>query len=99
MMPFVQIIEFQTDKIDEYNATVDAWLKSSAGRRTPTRSTLTQDRDRPGTYMTIVEFPSYEEAMENSNQPETGEFSARLAALCKGAPTFRNLDVVRQEDM
>jgi quinol monooxygenase YgiN len=99
MMPFVQIIEFQTDNIDEYNATVDEWLKSSAGQRTPTRSTLSQDRDHPGTYMTIVEFPSYEAAMENSNRSETGEFAARLAALCKGEPTFRNLDVVRQEDL
>ncbi len=98
-MPFLQIMEFQTDKIDEFNATVDNWLKTSADWRTSTRATLSQDRDHPGTYVNVVEFPSYEAAMENSNRPETGEFAASLAKLCNGQPTFRNLDVVRQEEM
>lgn len=61
--------------------------------------TLTQDRDRPGTYLQMVEFPSYEAAMENSNRPETGRFAERLAALCSGPPVFRNLDVVRVEEL
>ncbi len=98
-MPFVQLIEFQTDRIDEFNALIDEWLKASDGWRAPTRATVTADRDRPGTYLQIVEFPSYEEAMENSNRPETGEFAQRVAALCKGDQVFRNLDVVRREDM
>ena len=56
----------------------------------PSRS----DRDRPGYYFSIIEFDSYEEAMENSNRPETSEFAAQMAKLCDGPPTFRNLDVV-----
>jgi quinol monooxygenase YgiN len=98
-MPFVQLIEFQTDRIDEFDALIDEWLKTSADWRTATRATLAQDKDRPGTYLQIVEFPSYEAAMENSNRPETGEFSQRLASLCKGETTFRNLDVRRREEM
>jgi quinol monooxygenase YgiN len=98
-MPFVQLIEFQTNKIDEFNATADEWLEASAGWRTATRATLTQDRDRPGTYLQLVEFPSYEAAMENSNRPETAKFADRLAALCDGPPSFRNLDVERLDDM
>ena len=98
-MPFVQLIEFQTEKIDEFNATVDAWLKESAEWRTSTRATLNLDRDRPGTYLQVVEFPSYEAAMENSNRPETAKFAERLAALCSAPAVFRNLDVVRQDDM
>jgi hypothetical protein len=43
-----------------------------------------------------VEFPSYEEAMANSELPETAEFAARLMELCDGPPTFRNLDVLRE---
>jgi len=35
--------------------------------------------------------------MANSNMAETGEFAAQLASLCDGPPTFRNLDVVREE--
>jgi hypothetical protein len=96
---FVQVIEFRTDRIDEVNALIDEWIKTSEEWRTPTRGTLGSDRDQPGTYIQIVEFPSYELAMENSNRPETGEFASRLAALCLGEATFRNLDVVRSETM
>lgn len=45
----------------------------------------------------MVEFPSYDEAMANSDLPETGEFAQRLTALCEGPPAFRNLDLVRQD--
>jgi hypothetical protein len=34
--------------------------------------------------------------MENSKRPETGDFAGRMAALCTGPPTFRNLDVERE---
>jgi quinol monooxygenase YgiN len=98
-MSFVQLIEFQTDRIDEFVATVDEWLGTSRDWRTATRGTLTEDRDRPGTYVQIVEFPSYEAAMENSNHPETAAFADRLAALCRGPAAFRNLDVRRVDDM
>lgn len=38
-----------------------------------------------------------EEAMANSNLPETGEFAAQLAPCCAtGPPTFRNLKVLRE---
>ena len=96
-MAFVQLIEFQSDRIDEMDALLDDWLKASAGWRTHTRALVTEDRERQGTYVEIVEFPSYEAAMENSNRPETADFAKRLAALCKGEPSFRNLDVRRVE--
>ena len=98
-MPFLELIEFQTDRIDEFDATVDEWLITSAGWRTATRAMRTQDRDKPGTYMQIVEFPSYEAAMENSNRPETGKFAEHLASLCTAPPTFRNLEVERVDDI
>ena len=98
-MSFLQVIEFQTDRIDQFNAAVDEWLAASAGWRTATRATTTQDREKPGTYVQIVEFPSYEAAMENSNRPETGKFAERLVSLCTGPPTFRNLDVERVDEM
>ncbi len=98
-MTFIQIIEYKTDRIDELNSAMDEWLAATEGTRTASRSTQAQDRDQPGTYVNIVEFPSYESAMENSNKPATGEFAARLAALCDGPATFRNLDVTREEQM
>jgi hypothetical protein len=59
----------------------------------------TRDRGKPDTYLQIVEFPSYDAAMENFNRPETGTFAERLASLCTAPPTFRNLEVERVDDM
>jgi hypothetical protein len=37
--------------------------------------------------------------MENSSRPETGEFAAFLAEISDSALSFRNLDVLREEDL
>lgn len=96
-MKFIQIIEFTTSRIDELNQLMDEWLASTEGKRTTVRALETRDRDRDGTYLSIVEFPSYEQALENSNLPETTAFAESMAKLCDGPPVFRNLDVVRDE--
>jgi hypothetical protein len=98
-MPFIQIIEYKTTRIDELNAALDAWLEKTKGSRAATRGVQTRDRDSADVYVQIVEFPSYEEAMANSKLPETAAFASQLAALCEGPPTFRNLDVIREEQM
>ena len=97
-MRFVQTIEFKTSRIDEINQLLDEWLASSEGNRIPTSGLMTRDRDRDDTYVQIVEFPSYEEAMANSNRAETNAFAERMAKLCDGPAVFRNLDVVREDD-
>jgi hypothetical protein len=101
-MGFVQIIEFQTSRLDEVEALgrdisdkLDDGRPSSPTRTTivADRTTIAADRDRPGYYLNIVEFASYEAAMENSSHPEIGELAARLAKLCDSPPKFHNLDV------
>ena len=92
MAGFIQIIVFTTSKIDEIRALADEYR--AAGTGNVGRANFTADRDNPNTYCNIVEFESYEAAMENSNRPETGEFAAKLAALCDSPPKFYNLDVV-----
>ncbi|MFE3204836.1 hypothetical protein ACWGR4_32050 [Embleya sp. NPDC055664] len=94
-MTFIQIIEYRTTRIDEFDAALDDWVAKNEGHRIATRAAQTRDLDRENVYLNIVEFPSHELAMENSNRPETAEFAARLAELCDGQPTFRNLDVLR----
>lgn len=98
-MAFIQIIEYRTSRIDELNAALDGWLEATKSKRAATRGTQTRDRDASDTYVQIVEFPSYEEAMANSKLPETGEFAAKLESLCDGSPKFRNLDVLRADAM
>ena len=96
-MAFIQLMEFNTSKLDQIQELFDQWLESTKGKRTAQRMVLTQDRDSANTYIEIVEFPSYEEAMKNSNLPETQEIGGKLFALCDSEPKFRNLDVVRIE--
>ena len=98
-MSFIQIIEFTTSRADELDALLDEWLQKTEGKRTATRGIEARDRDRPNTYVQIIEFPSYEQAMANSELPETAEVATHLAELCDGPPTFRNLEVAREMQM
>lgn len=98
-MKFAQIIEFATGRIDEFNARLDEWMARSDGHRIPHRAVLRRDRDAPDRYVLMVEFASWEQGMENSGRPEAGEFAAFLAGISDGALTFRNLDVLREEDL
>jgi len=99
VVAFIQIIELTSTKIGEIEALVKVWEAATEGRRSARRATVTKDRDRPNTYIQIVEFPSYEAAMANSELTETTLFAARLAELCEGPLVFRNLDVVSVEQM
>ena len=94
---FIQLIQFQTDKMEEGKKHVDAYLAATEGRRTVERSILCQDRDKPGHYVNIVFFDSYEDAMKNSEMPETGELAAKLGELSTGPQVFSNLDVVFEQ--
>jgi hypothetical protein len=96
---FIQIIEITTSRIDEVEALTEEWRAQTEGRRQATRAITTQDRDRPNTYIQLVDFPSYEAAMSNSDLPETSAFAEQLTKLCDSPPSFRNLDVRRVEEL
>jgi hypothetical protein len=98
-MKFAQIIEFTTSQIDDFNTRLDAWMTTSQGHRIPHRAVLRRDRDADNVYLLTVEFTSYDQAMENSGRPETSEFAAFLSEISEGALRFRNLDVLREEDL
>jgi hypothetical protein len=98
-MAFVQVIEFTTTKVAEAEELMSGWVAATQGRRSAQRSLLTQDRERADTYVQVVEFPSYEEAMANSALPETAALARKLSALCTSGPSFRNLDVLRADQL
>lgn len=98
-MKFTQTIEFETSRIDEFNARLDDWMAKTEGHRIPHRAVLREDRDAENLYLLMVEFSSYEQGMENSSRPETGEFAAFLAEISDRALKFRNLEVLREEDL
>jgi quinol monooxygenase YgiN len=95
MGSFIQVIEYDTSRIDEIRVLGEkVRAERSAEEGGPRTIRVTEDRDKPGRYYTIVEFESYEKAMENSSNPATQAFSAQLAELVDGPPTFYNLNVL-----
>lgn len=96
-MTFVQVIDYETTRFDEMNALIDRWAEQASGKRTVTHTLIGRDRDSKTHYVDLVEFPSYEEAMRNSQLPETDRMFQEMVALCEGMPKFMNLDVVRDE--
>ena len=96
-MAFIQIMEYQTTHPREVDALMDEWIEATEGKRTATHDMHTQDRDNPGRYVDIVEFPSYELAMRNSELPETQRIAAKMRDLCESDVRFLNLDVLRDE--
>jgi hypothetical protein len=98
-MGFVQIIDYTTSKFDEMQKLGEEWEAAASGDSKARRRVLCADRDKPGRYLNIVFFDSYEEAMENSSLPQTQDFAERMAALADGPATFYNLDVVEDRSM
>ena len=90
---FVQLIEFDTDRIGEWDAIADRWAGAIGTQRAVRWSLLGADRDRPGRHIAVVEFPGYTEAMANSGHPATAAFLKELQSICRTEPEFRNLDV------
>ncbi|MFI6036874.1 hypothetical protein ACIBBD_22405 [Streptomyces sp. NPDC051315] len=91
---FVQIIDFETDRIEELRALSEETDQRLADRQGgPTHRMVLKDRNHPNRYLVLVEFDSYEEAMRNSADPETGKFAQRMAALCTRPPSFTDCDI------
>ncbi|MCX4880013.1 hypothetical protein [Streptomyces sp. NBC_00847] len=94
-MKFVQIVDFETDRIEDMQTLSEEMEKKFAGRSGgPTHQLVLHDRNKPGRYLVVIEFNSYEEAMRNSNDPETTKMAERMAALCTRPPSFTDCDVL-----
>jgi hypothetical protein len=98
-MRFVQIIDFETRRIDEVRRMMRDYEEQARaqGRTTaPTARTLLRDRANADRYLAVVEFESYETAMANSDAPETGELARQLSALMTRPPLYTDCDVEEQ---
>jgi len=81
------------NRVAEYDRIQDRFAEAIGGRPDHPVVDPAADRDRPGRYVAVVEFPGFPEAMANSGHAATGTFLAELRAICEGEPEFRNLDV------
>jgi len=93
MAGFIQLIEYETNDIDAVQEAIIKFRDEHPGVMTFTTSRVAEDRDKPGTYISIVEFPSYEEAMKQSNHPALSEFVQSIGPELMANQRFRNLDV------
>jgi quinol monooxygenase YgiN len=95
-MSFIQIVEYETDRADEIAAVMNEQPppppEETAGFR---RMAFTQDRDNPKRFLIIIEFDSYELAMQNSEKPETDAMAKRLGEMVSKGPIYHNLEVQR----
>lgn len=96
MTEFVQLIEMTTTRFDEMQKYNEEWRKANPDMMLDW-SIIARDRDHPDQYVAIVHFDSFDVAMQNSADPRTAEFAARMSDLCEGRVAFRNLDVVSTE--
>ena len=99
-MKFTQIIEFPTSRIDDFNAHLDAWITETEGHRIPHRAVVLHRTATPRT-STCSRWSSRPTTMawRTPAAPRPAEFAAFLAAISDGPLAFRNLDVLRTEDL
>jgi hypothetical protein len=93
MAGFIQLIEYETNDVEAVEKAVQKFRDEHPDVMTSTTSRVAEDRDKPGTYISIVEFASYEEAMKQSGHPALSEFMQSSGPELMTNPRFRNLDV------
>ncbi|MEV8535230.1 hypothetical protein [Streptomyces sp. NPDC051211] len=95
-MKFAQIIDFETERIDEVRELLRAYeerARSEGRTGTPEARTLLKDRANPNRYLAVVEFESYEVAMANSKAAETNELAQELSALMTRPTVYTDCDI------
>ena len=95
MAEYIQIVEYESDDIDTVIRAANS-VPVPDDVPKPTSVIMVRDRDRPGTYATILRFNSYEEAMRHSESDATHERIAKLGPLMKGETRFYNLDILNE---
>lgn len=98
-MTFVQAMEYTTSEPEEMQKVLAEWEKATEGKRGARRVLSTRHRDEPGRHLDLVFFDSYESAMQNSQLPETDEYSRRMRALVDGDVDFSDLEVVEDRSL
>jgi len=98
---FAQIIDFETDRMDEMREAMSQFEQQAASEDRdvkPTHRMVLQDRDHPNHYLVVVEFNSYEEAMKNSARSDTTALSEKMAAMTS-TRNFINCEVLDSKDI
>jgi quinol monooxygenase YgiN len=93
MPEYIQIVEYETSDIDAVRRLASE-RSYDDGTPKPLSVAVVADRDRSGTFATILRFSSYEDAMKHSESESTKALLEKLAPLMTGERRFYNLDVL-----
>lgn len=96
-MSFIQVIDYETKDAKAVDRAHDEWKNATEGKRSAQRVLRSKYHDDPGRFCDIVFFDSYEDAMRNSDLPETKEFAKKLQDAADGEPQYWNLDLVEEQ--
>jgi hypothetical protein len=98
-MSFVQLMEYQTKNPQDVQRLHEEWKQVTQGKRNARRLMLTQHHGEPDRFCELVFFDSYEDAMRNSELPETKEFAHKIQGAVDGDITYFDLDVVDEQSL
>ncbi|MEU7277842.1 hypothetical protein AB0A69_03445 [Streptomyces sp. NPDC045431] len=99
-MKFTQIIDFETERIDDLEALLEERRAALADKSYgPVSRLLLRDRDNPNRYLAVVGFSSYDEALRSNDDPDTTQLAQRLAELCTRPPRFTDCDLLDEQDL
>jgi hypothetical protein len=70
MPKFVQIMEVKTYRIDDVEVLSRKMQQDRGDSFLANKATITENRDRPGTYLVIIEFDSYERQWRTRTTPK-----------------------------
>lgn len=98
-MAFIQLIEYETSKPDDVRRVTKEWEQATEGKRKANRIVVGKHHDEEKRYCEMVFFDSYDEAMENSELPETKEYAEKIKALFDGQPTYFNIDIIEDRQL
>lgn len=94
-MKFTQHIVVWTDDPDALRSLLDEWnAEDAVAAPGYLGGALLAFRDKPGRYVIVAEFDSWENAQANSDRPETKAWATKLSEVITKEPKYENLDVL-----
>jgi hypothetical protein len=86
---FIQVIQGKSSRADELRALAESW-RDQEGATAVGYLGGTYGVTDDGNFLGIIRFTSREDAMANSQRPETGAFAEKMAALMDGPVEFHD---------
>ena len=99
-MKFVQIVDFETDRIEEMRTLSEEMEKKFAGRSGgPTHRLVLQDRNKPGRYLVRDRVQRRTRRPCATATTRDDKMAEQMAALCTRPPSFTDCDVVDMTEL